>query len=617
MLRLKDAVLLARVKLKQKPLRLAVPAVFMTLLFGAVFLGLSAIAFFDKQVDDLARSGLNGRHIVSATVSMRTEGLTNDAGIQARAQELYEEAKVRNAALARQFRVNYDPEMEESPFVISWGERLFMPWTRYAEMALAEWHEQNGVRAGLQDLKQLAEGYGGFNFASSSFLSPEQGFIAFHDGIENLRRVTHPWTDWQAEPIMSLSVVNSMFTHDFELEGAENLDFVGRIPVIMSYDVMADRLGLPNPEDESDLDARSSLMQQIREQSLGYDIQVCYRNSVSRQRIINTTSMELSEATPRIEWGLPTEACSPSPLIVDRRTASERDYDRRFQEFQLEAGFITETEAVEGTFTFTVIGLTQNPIWDDPTTVPDMIQRMARRSIWSPVVSFDYFNRVDSETRERFEEITSAPADWLAYDPRTHFMVEFPDRESADRFIASHSCGHDNHVCSTHEKPFLLTHFNKNAALLDNVLNQTSNASNLVMLVGTGVVALVSLIIVMLLLAHDRREVAIFRAIGYKRSEIMQVYLTFTFILATLIVVGAIVVGVVAGIVISAVYYDIISVTLRTIFDAPDATILLSAWDWAVVGRVVAIGYVAVFVGSVLPILINSRAKIISSIRAE
>jgi ABC-type antimicrobial peptide transport system permease subunit len=158
---------------------------------------------------------------------------------------------------------------------------------------------------------------------------------------------------------------------------------------------------------------------------------------------------------------------------------------------------------------------------------------------------------------------------------------------------------------------------NANAVLLDQILTQLTNASRLLMLIGTGLVVLFALVIIILLLVNDRREIAIFRAIGYKRSEIMQIYLTFAALLATIIVVGAVAIGSIAGFTLNLVFYDTISAALRTMFNAPDANVILSVWDWSTVGQVVAIGYGAVLIGSILPIFLNSRTSIISAIRAE
>jgi len=620
MLKSKQSALLARVKLHQRPLRLAVPLIFFALLFGAVFLGLSAIAFLEGQVNTLARSGMNGRHIVSVGVSIYNESIRNNPRIQVRAEELYNEAIKHNTALAKQFGVHYDPETEEAPFEVVWGEREFRYWTRYAQLAIAEWYSQNTVTADIDDLKRIASPYGGFNIITGYSLMPRGSFNALSDGKENLRRITHPWTDWQSEPLPFVNVVGSTITRDFELDGAEQLDISGKIPVILTYRIMAAQFDLDDPESESDLNKKSELMQQIREQSLGHEIQVCFRNSVSQARIMSAMEAGLANQKPRLEWGLPTEPCGASPIVADRRTASEKDYDRRLQEFQFATGAITETEAVEEVFTFIIIGLTEEGIWGEPTTIVEMIQKLSRQAIGAPVTPSYFYDRIDPAIRGKMDQAFSNHNidEWASTGlPLVSYAVEFPDRETADRFIEENTCLQTNTGCSTEERPFAMAHLNPNAALLDQIVTQTSNASRLLMLVGTGLVVLFALIIIILLLINDRREIAIFRAIGYKRSEIMQIYLAFAAILATIIIVGALVIGSVAGLVLNLVFYDTISITLRTIFSAPDANVILPIWNWVVVGQIVLIGYGAVLVGGIVPIFLNSRASIISAIRAE
>jgi hypothetical protein len=591
--------------------------IFITLLFGAIFLGLSTIAFLEGQVNTLARAGISGRHFVSATIIANNETLRHDLAIQRRAQELYERAIEHNTALAKQFGVHYDPEMEESPFEVVWGEREFKFWTKYAQLAIDEWYGQNKIEADAKTLAQLAMSYHGSNITTGQSLAiRSSSFGVLSNGQENLRRITHPWTDWQDEPVQYIGIRDSIFTRDFELGNADKLDLTNKIPVIMSYSVMAQQLGLENPESESNLDIKNALMRKLRELSFGHEIQVCFRNSVSEQRIINAMEAGLANQKPRLEWGLPTEPCGASPVMADRRTPAEKDYDRRLQEFQLATGVITETEAVQEVLTFIVIGLTEDPIWGEQTTLAGMIQKLSRQSTFAPAVPSEFYARMDDNVYEKIEMFFLSPGQHSGVSNIDYF-VEFPDRETADRFIEENTCLQTNTGCSTKERPFALSHMSPNAALLDDIITQTNNASRVLMLVGTGLVVLFALIIIILLLINDRREIAIFRAIGYKRSEIMQIYLAFAAILATIIIVGALVIGSVAGLVLNLVFYDTISITLRTIFSAPDANVILPIWNWVAVGQIVLIGYGAVLVGGIVPIFLNSRASIISAIRAE
>jgi hypothetical protein len=617
MLKLSKAVLLARVKLHQRPLRLVIPLIFITILFSIVFLGLSAITFLENQVNVLGRSGMNGRHIVSARVDVHNEKLEHNSSIQDRAEELYKEAIKRNTVLAKQLNVDYDPKSEETPSEIVYGQREFKPWTKYAQMAIDEWYEQNKITANIGYLERLAKPYGGFNLAAERGLAPYDSFNALIDGKEDLRRITHPWVNYQQEPIQSVTIIDSSFTNSFELDGAEQLDITNRIPIILSYSTMASQLDINNPEGESDLGTKSKLMKEIREKSLGHEIKVCFRNSVSQNHIFSVMESELTGEKPNLEYALPTEPCGASQIVADRRTSAEKDYDRRFQEFQLATGAITETEAIQEVITFVVVGVTEEPISDEQTTLTGLIQKLARQAIATPTIPSDYYERVGTATRERFEQIFGSPPIMQRLGLNNIYTVEFANQQDADRFIEENTCISTNTGCSTLKKPFLLQYGNPNSVLLDQIFTKLTEASHILMIVGTGLVVLFAFVIIALLLTNDRREISIFRAIGYKRSEIMQIYLTFAIMLATIIVISSLILGCLTGTVLIFVFYDTISITLRTIFNAPDASIFLSIWNWSIAAQVIAIGYAAVLIGSILPILINSRASIISAIRAE
>lgn len=237
---------------------------------------------------------------------------------------------------------------------------------------------------------------------------------------------------------------------------------------------------------------------------------------------------------------------------------------------------------------FQIVGLV--PVSSRPNqsnNILDMIQSLGGVSIATPIVSQSYY---DSHVDEisRVYNGPDASINYLGLD--TQYIVEFNDAETARNFIENESCemkGALNYGCATEEHRFLLSSNNNNSLISS--------------------------------ITSDRKEIAIFRAIGFQRKHILQVYLMYTLILAMTIVGGGVILSLVVGWASNLWLSGVLTDFLRATFSTLDSSIVANLFIPHVAEYFYFGGAVIIvsLLSALLPALIKSRQNIIDGLKFE
>jgi hypothetical protein len=123
-------------------------------------------------------------------------------------------------------------------------------------------------------------------------------------------------------------------------------------------------------------------------------------------------------------------------------------------------------------------------------------------------------------------------------------FVEFASASDAQKFIDEQGCTvqYDN-SCKPIGRPYQASLAFSNSAALDDMQNMFKKWSVYVMIGVVTLAALIMWITIGRTIVDGRHETAVFRAIGFKRIDIVLVYMLYAIILSTLVAVFAGIIG--------------------------------------------------------------------------
>ena len=198
------------------------------------------------------------------------------------------------------------------------------------------------------------------------------------------------------------------------------------------------------------------------------------------------------------------------------------------------------------------------------------------------------------------------------------YFAEFANATDARNFAKNESCQYGMTGCEPRSKYFVMTPFGSNSIGLDEVKRGVS----VVLLWATGVVTILAAIIAGLTIgrtiADGRRETAVFRAIGFKRMDINQIYMTYTLLLCLRIAIFALLIGLGAALLLHANFWIDTTIQAQLALGVFDPGTQFSFVGFtpkvlAIVGAILLAGVA----GMAIPLLRNTARNPIRDMRDE
>jgi ABC-type lipoprotein release transport system permease subunit len=174
-------------------------------------------------------------------------------------------------------------------------------------------------------------------------------------------------------------------------------------------------------------------------------------------------------------------------------------------------------------------------------------------------------------------------------------------------------------ACIAADKPFILQPFGSSSLALAHV----KQGFNKVFRIAAMVVAVIAGIIMMgavgRIIADSRRETAVFRAIGAKRLDIAQIYLTYSFMLSVIIAALAVAIGFGLASLADARYSGDLTVQALLVNNAKDLTRELHLYAFELRDMLYLTGFtlLAGLVSALLPLLRAARRNPIQDMRDD
>jgi ABC-type antimicrobial peptide transport system permease subunit len=466
-----------------------------------------------------------------------------------------------------------------------------LKYSEIASQVFVEYMRANYPDTSDDKIREIAKNAGAKNIYHSNLLTASENgiFSPMKNGQESQNDILRQGSSSDlANYLASYNVVDDKLASSFILpnNGLKN----GQIPIIINYAMAENILGIKPLANSASDQAKYDQIAEIREKISELSINVCYRNSSSVNNFQNAIN-DNQDPTANLQYNLNLN-CLESAIASDSRTADQKiSYEQQQKIVQNLPSYIAPKTQI---LTLKVVGLMPNSPTINGDNAEQFLKNLASSTLdttnGSPVVPRELFAKNVLASDQKL--FANPPENTSVVVGNDSFIVEFGSAESLRDFIAKYNCGSD--YCAK-DLSLKIQSFSNNAAAISDISEFFAK-----ILVGVFfAILLLSVALIYLvvnrILSDSRKETAVFRAIGYSRADVAQIYLTYIFIFSLIISVLVIV------IVLAATFFA------KMIFE-PKLSLF-----FAIFLPIFATGILA----SVVPIIINTRRSPLKNLRAE
>lgn len=625
MIKLGDATTLALTKLRMRKVRTTITVIIASLLFsglaGAIFVAGGVI----KSAEQFTSGSLSDRYI--NTVYFQNEGLPYDKPeVQARANELQQQVIAEKKAAAKQLGIEYNPASEPKPVEENPGGKYLNMASLAARRAVIEYQAKQP--SSKDKVKAIAEKYHPkefFNFGKSSIngtMKPmKEGKEDFSEkdmlpGMSGTQEFTDGWS------YLASSVLKPFFVEQKYLDAQKNTN---DLPIIAPYSKVEKALGLESLAKTASPKEKMDRINEVREKASTVTFTACYRNSASKMQIDQAKSVaqEIEQnknnkeyQKPSLIYGLPAaEGCVAAPVISDTRTSEDKKLAEKQLQFSRQFGEIVDP--VQQKVTARVVGLGPDGFdmgnFSSVDILVSMVAGNTLQGAWVvPQEMYDAMpNKADYAKFAGKEEVSAGPQGFVTDLGQ---LVEFSTPEDAKAFSNEEGCaGFD---CNN--KPYI-AFFGSNSVLLKDLTAGIAAGLSVIGLIIAGVASLILMGMVGRIISDSRRETAVFRAIGAKRTDIGAIYTIYTFFISLFIIGVTLLIGWALAFWLDRQFSAEATVKAQLTFAGVDKATefhLFGFW-WQALIALVGLILVAGFVAMIFPILRNIARSPIKDMRDD
>lgn len=637
MIRLLDALTLARTKLRSHRVRTGITTSIAGLLFGLILLVIIVSqGFFDSAVK-FSKAGLGDRTILTISSSPMTYELFNsfdhrdDPEFIAEIEKSHSQLIKDRKAAAKKFGVEYDPATEDpSPIGVdlSTKQKIITDSGLDSELVQKIVNERARAKRGLFSVEDLIKPY-----KSAKIIDRPHG-VASDDGLvqymENGKeKLTNKNRNMKVENygmiVYDKKITESFVSSDFDPSR-------GEIPIIVTASTAQEMLGLKPLDNNATNEKRLNRLREIRGRVNEVVISFCYRNvasgnlmseAVSQADEIKQNANNKSYVKPSIIYNLPSESsCGPVTIAKDTRTAAQKKQDKNRILFEKEIGTYLG-EPAQRKIVARGVGISGDPGSMDETNLSGLISGILGSRLnydgYALSIPRDLLEQLPAESRpaEIFEskveaETAMAANRGISFD---QYLVDFQDKSEARALLTNKfpmvSANMDGNYTSASQ-------FASNTLLVDDMREfLTKILYWFIMIIGV-VAAIILSAIIGRTVSESRKESAVFRSIGAKRIDIAMIYGIYAILLSIRTAIFALVLGASLSLVIEVMLSADATMAAKLAYALPDLSTEMHfiglSWSMAILlGVVVLSGILA----SVIPIILSARRNPIKDMRAD
>lgn len=650
MIKISDTLLLASTKLKVRKIRLGITIIICSLLFAILSFAATTISGVTNSFKSFGKEGYGGRFLVQA-LPITYPPFGNDpatiASMETQQRDLVAQKKATAKKLGLQYDEITDPNLpvmtmkyggnvdkmlnSNSPIVTEYfrTRNNTIPGTSYDDFSRVA--HQAGATATYKGTNPGFMGSGPIAGSVTVLLDGKESYAVKH-GNDN------PNGPRGIEALTSLgwNVRDSQLLLPFILPGQTlALGQDNSIPVIAPMSAAEEVLGLKAlPQTATNNDKRNRLIE-VRQKIAGKTALLCYRNT-SAQTLLDNTIAQQNEieqnknkkdyTRPSLEYQLPTTPCGAVTIKRDVRTVDEKKEADNKKAFDTQFNGLTDPE--QELATVRIVGVTP-----DLNYQPGISATAIFTSLFSSTLGNGWFSPSEAISKNPTAiKMTGSDPTQAAHDKSVYY-AEFATVAQAKQFIDKQTCLEGtNGVVSYTESPDAAAKKCIEKGKVLNVMSYGNSAGAIEefqhgirkgLLIAVSVIVIVAAVIMMgtvgKIIADGRRETAVFRALGAKRFDIAQIYVTYTVILSLCIALVSITIGCIVAAVLDSRIRDGVSVQAVIAYNAQDPYKVFSVFGInplylvGILGAVITAGLLS----TTLPLLTNMRRNPIRDMRDD
>lgn len=416
-----------------------------------------------------------------------------------------------------------------------------------------------------------------------------------------------------------------------------------KIPIMLPVDALESVLGLKKLESGATSKDNFARLKEVREKSAGLTINMCLLNSVAMARNSEAVAYQKMSAEKQKEQKVvynvsDANACAVPTVVKDTRTELEKKEEEKMarmtEEFE---GVPMNAEAKE--VEFQVVGVLPPKPGYDGDFVDSLLKMMSGQIMESSFVPMDMLQKMENpenfETmfwKVQYEEEGYPILEDADSTVKTYFEYDTP--EKARSALEKQYCGNldgtsgidgeivekmEDEKCKGYKSEFYLSSFGSRSA---DLLDMRDFFYRVVGVIGT-VITVISVIIMMgvigRVIGDSRRETAVFRAIGFKRFDIMTVYLSYGLVLAGIVATISLAMAMLGIHIMNLKFADALTAKAAWIYNVKNYDLRFSMMGWNLQSMVVIVGVILAvgLVGTLLPLLRSVRRNPINDMRDE
>jgi hypothetical protein len=562
------ALKLARTKLHSKRGMVAASVVVSGLLFAVLIAGISVFTAAEKSATLFIEKANDGHYLVKVSPVIPASVTTFPVPLdlkEVREIKAFQVAYYKSVkAKYEQLGIKYDTSIEVDAFTPSaWlpatlpeEQRVTVNFDSPVITAFLTQKYENYAKTAqnkLSDLQIVAAQYGGSGYYSvdRSLGSTIPSQLLIENGKENLSD-----QEMKADNLSLYGyVTNAMHNSSYSFADASLLkrylvtsdakELKG-IPVVVTAQEVAKvfghekKIAQTEPGDPAE---KRTWLTQIQEKFKDYTYQTCYRNAAEMAKIqkiqqdhaaIEAGKDDENYAKPSLIYNLPAETCGDITIKSDTRTAAEKQAEVIRVENEKKLG--TYVEPAHQTVTYQIVGIMNaQPQSDYSTSAQGFLKNLLSvqdpsSTAYVPQQMYDMLpNSLKLPVEPRSDTALSRAAIVMTNAGLGSHVIAFSTIDQARAFIETETCPSMDTDCkrlftsSTYGSNYLI--MGEIGALFRNLLGYALPA----------VLALAALIIwftMARVMAENRKETAVYRAMGAKRSDIILIYLMYSAIIA-------------------------------------------------------------------------------------
>ncbi len=654
MIRPSYALKLARTKLRSKRGVLITSIVVASLLFAALIAMVIVFTGAEKSASEFIKKAGNDRYLVKTTPYipyeqvdlLGTPSLEDIRAIKAYEKEYYQELRDKYVSLGLTYDeslevpalepVAYLPETlpEEQRVKANWASPVIeemrqRKFESYAETATNK----------LSDLEAIGGKYGASGYSlvgKSSPLEPLPGLRLVKDGKEDFGDSEFKAGNLTTYGYYTNAIHNGQYSFTDQkllsryLLTTDTSSLKG-VPVVVSAQEAASLFGEKVGIGEEPQNARDKRvwLNDIQTKLNGQIYQACYRNSAEQVLLEKIqrdyADMKNNENTegykkPSLLYEYPTETCGDIVVEEDTRTTLEKQADENTEEVQKKLGnYVAPSHRL---LTFQIVGIKYAQTYTDYTKSVDeyvkslLVSQDDSMALDIPLQMYDSlpdelkFTDIQQGNNARVTQYAAMNNDFAAR------VLEFSSVDDARAFLDNETCPSSETSC---DKKFLASPYGSNYLILDEIGKMFNRIATIAFPAVLGLAAVIIWFTISRIMAENRKETAVYRAMGAKRRDVTSIYITYILLVALQIVLISLMLGVAAAFAVDYLYGALLTDVAVTAFgileNAPRFSLfsLESPLLLAVVGSIVVVSIAA----SIQPLIRNVVRPPIRDIRDE